>query len=163
MLGRMMFAVTFLLAAATPERAPELRSADVWINVDRPLKMSELRGKVVLLDFWAFDCEPCKETIPRIEALHEKYAKDGLVVIGVHTPRVNYERDVKQLREAIKRMGIAYPVVVDNNERIWRDYRCDLWPTQFVIDRKGFIQLSRGGTKRYQDIEDAVQEALAAF
>jgi thiol-disulfide isomerase/thioredoxin len=158
-----MILTAFLLTSPALEKAPEFRSADVWINVDGPLKLSALRGKVVLIDFWAFDCDPCKETIPRIEALHEKYAKDGLVVIGVHTPRAEYEKDVTKLREAIKRMGIQYAVVVDNKERIWDDYRCDLWPTQFVVDRKGFIRLSRGGTKRYQDIEDAVREALAAF
>jgi thiol-disulfide isomerase/thioredoxin len=144
-----MILTAFLLSSATLEKAPEFRSADVWINVDRPLKLSALRGKVVLIDFWAFDCDPCKETIPRIEALHDKYAKDGLVVIGVHTPRADYEKDVAKLREAIKGMGIQYPVVVDNKERIWDDYRCDLWPTQFVVDRKGFIRLS---TRRHKTI-----------
>jgi thiol-disulfide isomerase/thioredoxin len=123
--------------------------------------LSALKGKVVLIDFWAFDCDPCKETVPRIEALHEKYSKDGLVVIGVHTPRANYEKDVTRLREAIKKLGIRYPVVVDNKQQTFADYRCDLWPTQFVIDRQGFIRLSHGGVGRYDEIEDAVRTALA--
>ena len=161
MLARMI--VPLLLAVFALEKAPEIQSSDVWINADRPLKLSSLRGKVVLLDFWAFDCEPCKETIPRIEALHEKYAKDGLVVIGVHTPRADYEKDVTRLRKAVKDMGIRYPVVVDNKQKIWADYRCDLWPTQFVIDRNGFILLARGGASRFADIEAVLTNELHRF
>lgn len=151
-----------LLIAVPAERAPEIRPSDTWINSDGPLTLKSLKGKVVLIDFWAFDCDPCKETVPRVEALHEKYSRDGLAVIGVHTPRADYEKDVAKLRDAIKRMGIRYPVVVDNKQKIWADYRCDLWPTQFVIDRQGFIRLNHGGVGRYEDIEQAVQNALNA-
>jgi len=150
-----------LTAAARLEKAPELRTSSIWINSDGPLKLSELRGKVVLVDFWAFDCDPCKETIPRIEAFHEKYAKEGLVVIGVHTPRTELEKQVPKLREAIKAMGIRYPVVVDDKQKIFSDYRCDLWPTQFVIDKEGYIRLVHGGVGRYADIEEAIVEALS--
>ncbi len=147
-------------AAGSLEKAPEIRSSNVWINTDGPMKLSGLKGKVVLIDFWAFDCDPCKETVPRIEALHEKYSKDGLVVIGVHTPRTDLEKQVPKLREAVKRMGIRYPVVVDAGQKIFGDYRCDLWPTQFVIDKQGLIRLSHGGVGRYAEIEDAVKAAL---
>jgi thiol-disulfide isomerase/thioredoxin len=149
-----------LLVALPAECAPEIRSSDTWINSDGPLTLKSLKGKVVLIDFWAFDCDPCKETVPHVEALYEKYRQDGLAVIGVHTPRADYEKDLAKLREAVKRMGIRYPVVVDNKQKIWADYRCDLWPTQFVIDRQGFIRLSHGGVGRYDDIEQAVQAAL---
>ena len=141
------------------QKAPELKQSDVWIN-SAPLKLEQLRGKVVLIDFWAFDCDPCKEAVPHVEALYEKYANDGLVVIGVHTPRAAYEKEVPKLREAIEKLGIRYPVVVDNKQKIWADYRCDLWPTQFVIDRRGLIRLSHGGVGRYEDIEQAVRTAL---
>jgi len=126
------------------------------------LTLKSLKGKVVLIDFWAFDCDPCKETVPHIEALYEKYRKEGLTVIGVHTPRADYEKDVSKLREAVTRMGIRYPVVVDNKQKMFADYRCDLWPTQFVIDRQGFIRFSHGGVGRYDQIEQAVQAALNA-
>ena len=149
-----------LFAAGPAEKAPEIRSSSVWLNVDAPLKLSSLRGKVVLIDFWAFDCDPCKETVPHIEALHEKYSKEGLVVIGIHTPRTADEKEVPKLRAAVKRMGIKYPVVVDSTQKIFADYRCDLWPTQFVIDKQGFIRLSHGGVGRYAEIEEAVQAAL---
>jgi thiol-disulfide isomerase/thioredoxin len=151
-----------LLIALPAERAPEIRSSDTWINSDRPLTLKSLKGRVVLIDFWAFDCDPCKETVPHVEDLYEKYRQEGLTVIGVHTPRADYEKDVTKLREAVKRMGIRYPVVVDNKQKIWADYRCDLWPTQFVIDRQGFIRLSHGGVGRYDDIEQAVQAALSS-
>ena len=158
MLNKLMLAIVLLAGSA--EKAPEIRTSRVWLNTDAPLKLSSLKGKVVLIDFWAFDCEPCKVTIPRIEAMHEKYAKDGLVVIGVHTPRTSDEKELAKLREAIKRMGIRYPVVVDNDQKIFADYRCDLWPTQFVVDKQGYIRLSRGGAARYTDVEEAVQSAL---
>jgi len=149
-----------LFFAVPAERAPEIRSSDTWINSDGPLTLKSLKGRVVLIDFWAFDCDPCKETVPHVEALYEKYHQEGLTVIGVHTPRADYEKDVAKLREAVRRMGIRYAVVVDNKQKIWADYRCDLWPTQFVIDREGFIRLTHGGVGRYDDIERAVQAAL---
>jgi len=149
-----------LVLGTSAEKAPELRVSDVWINTDSPLNLKSLRGKVVLIDFWAFDCDPCKETVPRVEALHEKYSKDGLVVIGVHTPRTSDEKEVPKLRAAVKRMGISYPVMVDAKQKIFADYRCDLWPTQFVIDKKGFIRLSHGGVGKYSEIEEAIQSAL---
>ena len=161
MFTRLLIAIALFAAGAT-EKAPELRSSDVWINVDAPLKLSSLKGKVVLIDFWAFDCDPCKETVPHIQALYEKYSKDGLVVIGVHTPRTDVEKQVPKLREAVKKMGIRYPVVVDGEQKIFADYRCDLWPTQFVIDKKGFIRLTHGGVGRYAEIEEAIQTALRA-
>jgi thiol-disulfide isomerase/thioredoxin len=149
-----------LLGEVPAEKAPEIRSSDTWINADGPMKLSSLKGKVVLIDFWAFDCDPCKETVPHIESLYEKYSGAGLVVLGVHTPRTEDEKQVPKLRDAVKRMGIRYPVVVDAKQKIWTDYRCDLWPTQFVIDRQGFIRLSHGGVGRYDDIEKAIQTAL---
>ena len=144
----------------SPEKAPEIRGSDVWINTHNPLKLKSLRGTVVLIDFWAFDCDPCKESIPYIEKLYEKYRQEGLTVIGVHTPRTEDEKEMTKLRDAIKRMGIRYPVVADNKEKIWKDYRCDLWPTHFVIDRRGYIRYSRGGAGRYDDLEQAVRMAL---
>jgi len=160
MIGKLLSLALLILLPAAYEKAPEIRKSDVWINSNIPLKISTLKGKVVLIDFWAFDCDPCKETIPHIEALYEKYSKDGLVVIGVHTPRADYEKELPKLRAAIEKFGIRYPVVVDNKQKIWADYRCDLWPTQFVIDRNGFIRLSHGGVGRYDDIEQTILTAL---
>ena len=142
-------------------KAREISKSDTWIN-GAPLTLKSLRGRVVVLDFWAFDCAPCIEAIPRIEGLYDKYGSQGLVVIGVHTPRADYEKDVSRLRESVTKMGIKYPVVVDNKQKIWRDYLCDLWPTQFVIDRTGIVRFSRGGGGRYDDMEKVVKELLAS-
>jgi len=142
-------------------KAKELRKSDVWIN-SGPLSLKSLKGKVVLIDFWAFDCEPCIEAMPRVVDLQSKYGKDGLVVIGVHTPRADYEKDVAKLREAINRMGIRFPVVVDNKQKIFEDYRCDLWPSQFIIDQNGVVRMSHGGLGRYDDMEELIRKLLAA-
>jgi thiol-disulfide isomerase/thioredoxin len=115
----------------------------------------------VVLDFWAFDCEPCIEAMPHVVDLYNRYSKDGLVLIGIHTPRADYEKDVSGLRAAMTRMAITYPVVVDTNQKIFRDYLCDLWPSQFVIDRTGTVRYSHGGVGRYQDLEDVVSRLLA--
>jgi thiol-disulfide isomerase/thioredoxin len=143
------------------QKAPELKKLSLWINT-APLTLESLRGKVVLLQFWAFDCPYCAEATPHVIEWHQKYAKDGLVVIGVHTPRVDYEKNEARLREAITKKGIKYPVVADNKSDIWSDYLCNVWPSHFVIDRKGVIQLSHSGIGRYEDTEKTIQKLLAA-
>ena len=113
------------------QKAPELKAQPVWIN-SAPLKLDSLKGKVVLIEFWAFDCEFCAEATPHVKEWHQKYAKDGLVVIGVHTPRFPYEKEEPKLRASIKAKGIEYPVVVDNEFQIWSDYLCDVWPSSYL-------------------------------
>jgi thiol-disulfide isomerase/thioredoxin len=140
-------------------KAREIRKSDVWIN-SAPLTLKSLRGKVVVIDFWAFDCEPCIEAMPHIQQLYQKYGPEGLVVIGVHTPRAEYEKDVTKLRDAITKMGIKFPVVVDDQQKIFRDYLCDLWPSQFVVDGNGVVRYSHGGVGRYDDLEQVVQQLL---
>jgi thiol-disulfide isomerase/thioredoxin len=124
------------------------------------MALKSLRGKIVVIDFWAFDCEPCIQAMPHIVELYNKYGKDGLVVIGVHTPRADYEKSVVGLRDAMTRMDIRFPVVVDNKQKIWHDYLCDLWPSQFVIDQDGIVRYSHGGLGRYDDMEKVVRDLL---
>ena len=140
-------------------KAKEIRKTDLWIN-GPPVTLKALKGKVVLIDFWAFDCEPCIQAMPHIVDLYDKYGKDGLEVIGIHTPRADYEKDVSKLRAAITRMGIRFPVVVDEKQKIFRDYLCDLWPSQFIIDRTGIVRMSHGGVGRYDDMEELVVRLL---
>ena len=141
------------------QKAPELKESPVWINT-APLKLSSLRGKVLLIEFWAFDCPFCAEATPHVIEWNEKYAKDGLVVIGVHTPRVDYEKEVPKIREAVTKKGIKYPVVVDSKYDIWSDYLCNVWPSHFVVDQQGVIQLSHSGVGRYEDTEKIIQKLL---
>jgi len=142
------------------QKAPELKGGDTWINT-APLKLEQLRGKVVLIDFWAWDCPFCAEAMPHIKELYDKYAKDGLVIIGVHTPRIEYEKDVSKVKEAVAKKGIKYPVVVDNKYQIWSDYLCNTWPSHFVLDQNGVIQFSHSGTGRYEDTEAVVRKLLS--
>ena len=173
MLTRITFAVLCLVALSTTvllaqheedvfvgQKAPELKKLPVWLN-SAPLTLEALRGKVVLLQFWAFDCPFCAEATPHIIEWHEKYAKDGLVVVAVHTPRVDYEKDEKRIREAVQKKGIKYPVVVDSKYDIWSDYLCNVWPSHFVIDQQGVIQLSHSGVGRYEDTEKVIQKLLS--
>jgi thiol-disulfide isomerase/thioredoxin len=141
------------------QKAPEIKKSDVWIN-SQPLTLASLKGKVIVIDFWAFDCPYCAEAMPHVLDLYNKYGKDGLVIIGVHTPRVDYEKDLLKIRDAVMKKGIKYPVVVDNKYDIWSDYLCSSWPSQFVIDREGIIQFNHSGTGRYEDMDKIVQKLL---
>ena len=141
------------------QKAPEIKGGDSWIN-SKPLKLEQLKGKVVLIDFWAFDCPFCAEAMPHMQALHNKYEKDGLVIIGVHVPRIDYEKEIPKVRDAVTKKGIKFPVVVDNSFQIWSDYLCNTWPSHFVIDQNGVIQLSHSGVGRYEDTEQLIQKLL---
>ena len=142
------------------QKAPELKDGDAWMN-SPPLKLEQLRGKVVLIDFWAWDCPFCAQAMPHVKEMYDKYAKDGLVVIGVHVPRIDYEKDIPKIKEAVAKKGIKYPVVVDNKYQIWSDYLCNTWPSHFVVDQNGVIQFSHSGTERYEDTEKVIQRLLA--
>jgi thiol-disulfide isomerase/thioredoxin len=140
--------------------APEFRNT-VWLNVDEPLRLANLRGQVVLLEFWTFDCINCIHTIPYVQAFHETYQSQGLVVIGDHYPEFSYERDLQNVRAAIDRLGIAYPVAQDNNRQTWSAYNQRYWPTLYVIDKWGHIRYKHVGAGRYDQIERAIQATLA--
>lgn len=168
-IAKLAFVFLFLTGAAWAQReddaflgqkAPEFKGDHIWINSE-PLKLDSLRGKVVLIDFWAFDCPNCAEAIPHVMELQKKYAKDGLVIIGVHAPRIDNEKDVAKIRQAVKTKQIPYPVVVDSKYEIWQDYLCDAWPNVFVLDQEGTIQLSHTGVGRYDGIEKVIQKLLA--
>jgi thiol-disulfide isomerase/thioredoxin len=141
------------------QEAPELKGSE-WIN-SSPLTLEGLRGKVVLVDFWAYDCPECAKTMLHLKELHAKYAEQGLVIIGVHTPRIDYEKNVAQVRQSVKDKGIEYPVTIDNEYLTWSDYLCAAWPTHFVVDQEGVIQLSHTGIGRYEDTEKVIQKLLA--
>ena len=142
------------------QKAPEIKSEATWIN-SAPLKLEQLRGKVVLIEFWAWDCPYCAEAMPHIKEFYDKYSKDGLVILGVHTPRFDYEKDIPKVKEAVANKGIKYPVVIDNEYEIWTDYVCAAWPSLYVVDQNGVIQLSHSGTGRYEDIEQVIQKLLS--
>lgn len=139
--------------------APELTN-DTWFNSE-PLQLANLRGKVVIVEFWTFGCINCKNVIPALREWHQTYADAGLTIIGVHTPEFSYERDLASVQEAIARLNVPYPVAVDNEWTTWRAYNNRYWPAMYVIDKQGhlrFLKIGEGGTDR---VEKVIQALLA--
>jgi thiol-disulfide isomerase/thioredoxin len=140
--------------------APELTN-DSWLNVDRPLRLADLEGKIVLLEMWTFGCINCQRVIPHVQAWHEAYRERGLVVIGNHFPEFAYEKDLEALREAVGRLGVTYPVAQDNDGATWRAYRNGYWPTLYLIDHHGRLRYQHIGEGAYAETEAAIQALLA--
>src|SRR5713101_2070692 len=122
--------------------APELTNTS-WLNSDQPLRLAELRGRVVLLNFWVFTCGNCTRTVPSLVAFDERYRDRGLTIIGIHTPELppySGEHDKENVRRALRAYGINYPVAQDNDRRTWDAYDIHYWPSFVLIDRRGRIR-----------------------
>ena len=139
--------------------APELNN-EVWLNTDRPLRLADLRGKVVLLDMWTFGCVNCRNVIPSLRDWYTKYNEQGLVVIGNHYPEFSYEQDLGNLKDAIQRLNVPYAVAQDNNGGTWQAYRTRYWPTLFLIDKRGHLRYTHIGEGAYAETERVIQDLL---
>lgn len=140
--------------------APGFTGIDRWHN-SPPLTLDQLRGKVVLVDFWTYSCINCIHTIPYVNDWYRKYRDQGLVVVGVHTPEYPFERDAKNVADAIRRFDIRYPVAQDNRYDTWRAYGNQYWPALYLIDANGKIVYTRYGEGGYDKTEAAIRGALA--
>jgi thiol-disulfide isomerase/thioredoxin len=140
--------------------APELEN-EVWLNTDQPLRLSDLRGQVVLLEMWTFGCVNCQRVIPYIREWYETYREQDLVVIGNHYPEFSHERELSNLEAAVERWGIKYPVAQDNDGRTWRAYKNHYWPALYLIDKAGELRYVHIGEGRYAETEAAIQQLLA--
>jgi thiol-disulfide isomerase/thioredoxin len=140
--------------------APEFTGIDHWLNSD-PLTMQQLRGKVVLVDFWTYTCINCINTLPYVKAWHQKYKDQGLEVIGVHTPEYPFERSTDNVKTAIKRFDIKFPVAQDNRYATWTAYNNQYWPAFYLIDKKGKVVYTHFGEGKYGETEAKIQELLA--
>lgn len=138
---------------------PSLSGAVEWLN-SPALTSESLRGKVVLVDFWTYDCINCQHTLPYVKDWAQKYEKDGLVVIGVHTPEYGFERIISNVRDQMKKLGITYPVAIDNNYAIWRNFDNQYWPAHYLIDAKGQVRFTHFGEGRYKTQEKMIQQLL---
>ncbi len=138
---------------------PSLSGAVQWLN-SPALSNESLKGKVVLVDFWTFDCINCKHTLPYVKDWAKKYAKDGLVVIGVHTPEYGFERIVDNVKAKVQEYGITYPVAIDNNYAIWRNFDNQYWPAHYLIDAKGQVRYTHFGEGSHDDQEKMIQQLL---
>ena len=144
--------------AAPPRVAPEV-TAEKWLNSD-PLSRDDLRGRVVLVEFWTFACWICKNVEPYVKQWHERYADDGLVVVAVHTPELSHERDLDNVRKYVDERSIGYPVAVDNDFSTWKAFGNWAWPTLYLIDQQGVIRHTKVGEGSYQDTEDRIRKLL---
>jgi thiol-disulfide isomerase/thioredoxin len=122
--------------------------------------MQKLRGKVVLIDFWTYSCINCLRTLPQLEAWDAKYRKDGLVIVGVHTPEFAFEHVSSNVSGAVKRLGIRYPVVQDNDFAIWSAFSNQYWPAEYLIDRSGHVRHAHFGEGEYDRTEKVIRKLL---
>ena len=140
------------------ESAPLVASA-TWINTP-PLDAAALRGKVVLYDFWTFECSNCQATLPYVKAWYARYASDGLIVLSIHTPEFDRERDPAAVRQFVRDHGIGYPVALDPDSAIWRSFDNHYWPAFYLHDRDGRRRLTHFGEGSYAETENAIRALL---
>jgi cytochrome c biogenesis protein CcdA/thiol-disulfide isomerase/thioredoxin len=140
-------------------QAPELTGLSNWINSD-PLTFRKLRGKVVLVDFWTYSCINCLRTLPHVKAWYSTYRNRGLVVLGVHTPEFAFEHVPGNVRGAVRRLGIHYPVALDNDYGTWNAFRNQYWPAKYLIDRRGNLRYFHFGEGEYDTTEARIRTLL---
>ena len=139
--------------------AAPLSGATQWLN-SKPLNSEMLRGKVVLVDFWTYSCSNCLNALPHVKDWDAQYRSQGLVVIGVHTPEFDAEKNQQNVEQAIKRLDVRYPVAMDNQYAIWKAYGNQYWPAQYLIDAQGRLRYQHYGEGAYQEINSNIQILL---
>lgn len=140
--------------------APELTN-EIWLNVDSPLRLADLRGKVVALEMWTFGCINCQHVMPSLKEWDKTYRDQGLVIIGNHYPEFSFEADLTNLKNAIAENDIQYAVTQDNDGATWKAYENRYWPTLYLIDKTGHLRYVHIGEGGYQTTEAAIQTLLA--
>jgi thiol-disulfide isomerase/thioredoxin len=138
-------------------RAPEI--GHVWLN-STPVSFRQLRGRVVLVDFWDYTCVNCIRTLPYVQAWHEKYKDQGLTVIGVHTPEFTFAQYESNVERGIREFGLTYPIVIDSNRAIWKAFANRYWPTKYLLDKDGYLRYGHFGEGGYVECERMIQELL---
>jgi cytochrome c biogenesis protein CcdA/thiol-disulfide isomerase/thioredoxin len=142
--------------------APAITGIDAWLNTpgDRPLTLAGLRGRVVLVDFWTYSCINCQRTLPHVEAWNKAYAKDGLTIIGVHTPEFAFEHVLSNVTQAASQLGVHYPIALDNNYGTWNAYKNNYWPAEYLVDATGHLRHVDYGEGDYSQTESFIRQLL---
>ncbi|MGG6263012.1 thioredoxin family protein [Leptolyngbya sp. AN03gr2] len=138
---------------------PDFQGIQHWLN-SSPLSIADLKGNVVLIQFWTFACINCQRTLPYITQWHRQYAAQGLKVIGIHTPEFAFERDLNNIERALEKHKITYPIPIDNEYKTWKAYQNEYWPHLFLADRQGLIRYDRIGEGAYDTTEQTIQKLL---
>lgn len=141
-------------------KAPELKGISGYLNTKEEINVSDFIGKVVLIDFWTYTCINCIRTLPHLNEWDRRYRDKGLVIIGVHTPEFEFEKDYDNVKNAIEKYGIKYIVVQDNDYATWRAYKNKYWPHKYLIDSEGFIRYDHIGEGAYEETELVIQNLL---
>ena len=139
-------------ATGNEKTVPEISGIASWINSE-PITFEEQRGKVVLVDFWTYTCVNCIRTLPYLKAWHEKYADNGLVIVGVHTPEFDFEKDRDNVIEATEGFGLKWPIAQDNDFKTWRAFDNRYWPAKYLVDKDGYIRYTHFGEGAYEETE----------
>ena len=141
------------------DSVPTLAGAKGWIN-SPPLGRNDLAGKVVLYDFWTYSCINCQRTLPHLKALYDRYKGDGLVIIGIHSPEFDFEKDHANVARAVERYGVTWPVALDDDMAIWNAFNNQYWPAEYLTDRQGRLRQVRAGEGDYDSKENDVRTLL---
>jgi thiol-disulfide isomerase/thioredoxin len=144
---------------AVGKKAPEFIGITAWIN-SPALSIEQLKGKVVLVDFWTYSCINCVRTLPYLKQWYASYQDKGLVLVGIHTPEFEFEKNSANVKDAVKRFGIEYPVCLDNNFKTWQNYHNRFWPAHYLIDQEGIIRYIHFGEGNYVETENAIRALL---
>ena len=145
-------------------RAPNFTGINAWLNTphDNALSLSQLKGHVVLVDFWTYSCINCQRTLPHVEAWSRRYGPDGLVVVGVEAPEFAFEHEIGNIRAATQKFGLSYPVAVDDNLATWNAYKNEYWPAEYLIDATGVIRHVDYGEGDYGQEEGLIRQLLTS-
>jgi thiol-disulfide isomerase/thioredoxin len=139
--------------------APGFTGIDGWLN-SPPLTLADLRGKVVLIDFWTFSCVNCVRTLPHLKVLYDAYRQDGFVIVGVHSPEFDFEKVPANVAAAVQRLGITWPVAIDSEMATWNAYRNQFWPAEYLLDQQGRVAYTSVGEGDYAQTDAAVAQLL---
>lgn len=154
------YGIQFMIDKSQFKKAPEFTQVTGYVNTN-PLKISDLRGKVVLVHFWTYTCINCIHTIPHLNDWYGKYSDKGFVIASVHTPEFEFEKDIHNVKEAVKGFVIKYPVIQDNNYGTWNAYENRYWPRDYLLDNEGYIRYDHVGEGGYTETENMIQSLLA--
>jgi thiol-disulfide isomerase/thioredoxin len=142
------------------KKAPEFEGIISYIN-SNGTKLSDLKGKVVLIDFWTYSCINCIRTLPYLVDWNQKYSDKGLVIVGIHSPEFEFEKGIDNVKQAVMRFGIKYPVLLDNDKGTWNAFQNSYWPRKYLVDSEGFIRYDHIGEGGYVETENAIRNLLA--
>jgi len=154
-------AAQFKMDKSQFKRAPEFTATTGYINTPSPVKLVDLKGKIVLVHFWTYTCSNCIHTIPYLNNWYQKYSNKGLVIVGVQTPEFDFEKNIGNVKKAVQDFKIKYPVILDNDYVNWNAYGNNYWPRDYLVDNQGLIRYNHIGEGGYEQTEQMIRSLLA--